>query len=241
MSKVTVTESYLSETAEAIRGKLGTDVPYTPAQFAAAIGSIPTGGGTIDKSKQNSSFGGNCYIKQGKITGFTSGPSIWQPRDASDSNLAVDWSQPFKIHARLTLNNTYNGSQALYGANAVNVYFVLPTCEIRSTGFWFGFTTNGTTWTHEINITTIPIVANGEYEISVAYDGTKITVAVSDTTNTETAEITPSSSLYNNSAYKIGFGGIAQNSNLTARYAAFDPDDTYIESNGSIVWGARKA
>ena len=51
MSKVTVTESYLSETAEAIRGKLGTDVPYTPAQFAAAIGSIPTGSTAVMVSK----------------------------------------------------------------------------------------------------------------------------------------------------------------------------------------------
>ena len=198
-----------------------------------------SGGGGIDKSKQNSGLKGNCYIKEGKITGFTTGASIWQPRNDSNADLTIDWSQPFKIHARLTLNNTYSGSQALYGANATSVYFVLPTCEIRPAAFWFGFTTNGSSWTDEITITTVPVVANGEYEIDVVYDGTKASVTVSDGTNTETAETTPSASLYNNSNNKIGFGGIAQNGNLVARYVAFDPDDTYIESNGSIVWGAK--
>lgn len=214
----------------------------TPDQGYDGLSSVVvnvSGGGGIDKSKQNSGLGGYCYIKEGKITGFTTGPSIWQPMDANNTHLIVNWSQPFKIHARLTLNNTYNGSQALYGANATNVYFVLPTCEIRLAAFWFGFTTNGSSWTDEITITTVPVVANGEYEIDVVYDGTKVSVTVSDGTNTETAEITPSASLYNNSNNKIGFGGIAQNSNLVARYVAFDPDDTYIESNGNIVWGAK--
>lgn len=44
MSKVTVTESYLEGIGDAIRGKLGTSQGYTPAQMAAAINSIPTGG-----------------------------------------------------------------------------------------------------------------------------------------------------------------------------------------------------
>lgn len=214
----------------------------TPDQGYDGLSSVDvnvSGGGGIDKSKQNSYLGGNCYIKRGKITGFTSGSSIWQPRDANNTSLIVNWSQPFKIHARLTLNGTYSGSQALYGANATGVYFVLPTCEIRPAAFWFGFTTNGSSWTDEITITTVPVIANGEYEIDVVYDGTKVSVTVSDGTNTETAETTPSASLYNNSNNIIGFGGIAQNSNLVARYVAFDPDDTYIESNGSLVWGAK--
>ena len=198
-----------------------------------------SGGGTIDKSKQNSSLGGNCYIKEGKITGFSSATSIWQPKDASNSDLIVDWSQPFKIHVNLTLNNTYSGSQALYGANASNVYFVLPTCEIRTNSFWFGFTTNGSSWTDEISITTIPVVANSNYEIDIVYDGTKITATISDGTNSETDEITPLASLYNDSTKKIGFGGIARNSSLIARYVMFDPDDTYIESNGVVVWGTK--
>lgn len=52
MSKVLVTESYLSQIANAIRSKLGSSEEYRPGDMGAAILSIPTGGivptGTIN-------------------------------------------------------------------------------------------------------------------------------------------------------------------------------------------------
>ena len=45
MSKVLVTQSYLEDIADAIRLKSGGIDTYTPAQMAAAIAAIPTGGG----------------------------------------------------------------------------------------------------------------------------------------------------------------------------------------------------
>lgn len=43
MTKVLLTESHLSDIADAIRAKLGVQTTYKPGQMAAAIGSIPTG------------------------------------------------------------------------------------------------------------------------------------------------------------------------------------------------------
>lgn len=43
MSKVTITEDYLSDIADAIREKLDSTSVYTPGQMASAIESIPTG------------------------------------------------------------------------------------------------------------------------------------------------------------------------------------------------------
>lgn len=52
MSKVLVTEDYLEDIADAIRGKLSSADTYTPGQMAGAIESIPSGGitptGTIN-------------------------------------------------------------------------------------------------------------------------------------------------------------------------------------------------
>lgn len=45
MAKVAVTETYLTNIANAIRGKNGSSDTYTPAEMAAAITNIPTGGG----------------------------------------------------------------------------------------------------------------------------------------------------------------------------------------------------
>lgn len=46
MSKALVTEQYLTDTAAAIRTKLGTSDTYTPSEFATAIGSISNGATT---------------------------------------------------------------------------------------------------------------------------------------------------------------------------------------------------
>lgn len=60
MSKVFVTESYLDDIADAIRGKNGTENTYKPSQMAAAITALPdpavlddktiTANGTYDPS-----------------------------------------------------------------------------------------------------------------------------------------------------------------------------------------------
>ena len=193
----------------------------------------------LDKSMQNYFLAGNCYVKSGRVTGFTSAASLWYPRNSNNANLDVNWSQPFVIHTRFKLANTYNGGQTLYGCYTSNVYFVLPTCEVRIDNFWFGFTTNGTSWTNEATITSVPVAANKEYQTTVVYNGTKISITVTDGTNTGSAEITPSGAMYNNTSRRIAFGGIAQNASLIGRYIEFDQDDTYIESNGSLIWGVK--
>ena len=50
MGKVMVNESSLTAIGEAIRGKNGTTNTYKPSEMAAAISSIPAGGGNLDFS-----------------------------------------------------------------------------------------------------------------------------------------------------------------------------------------------
>lgn len=47
MSKVTVTESYLQDVADAIREKNSSTDTYTPAEMGDAIRNLPSGGGGI--------------------------------------------------------------------------------------------------------------------------------------------------------------------------------------------------
>lgn len=51
MARVLITDTYLSDIAGAIRGKLGVQTTYTPPQMAGAIASIPTGGAPVLQSK----------------------------------------------------------------------------------------------------------------------------------------------------------------------------------------------
>ena len=48
MGKVIVTDTHLTNIANAIRAKAGTSNTYTPAQMATAINNIPTGGGATN-------------------------------------------------------------------------------------------------------------------------------------------------------------------------------------------------
>jgi len=52
MSRALITESYLTDIANAIRAKNGSSDTYTPPQMAAAIEAIPTGGITPTGTKQ---------------------------------------------------------------------------------------------------------------------------------------------------------------------------------------------
>lgn len=198
-----------------------------------------SGGGVPDRTKTNNLLV-DCYTRQGWIGGFYSSNAVMQPQDSNYNALDVDWASAFKMHLKIKLINTKTGSQALYGPYQSNTYQKTPTCEIQGTSkFWFGFTTNGSSWTDMVDITEIPIVQNGIYEITINSDGSKIDITVTDGSNVATRTITPSGALYHSSSYKIGFGNIAKNSTLYSNYVYFDPDNSYIESNGTLVWGAR--
>ena len=53
MSIALITESYLTNIANAIRSKTNTTQTFTPAQMASAIDAIPTGGGGISGNYNN--------------------------------------------------------------------------------------------------------------------------------------------------------------------------------------------
>ena len=57
MAKGLVTNTYLTNIANAIRTKLGVQTTYQPSQMAAAIASIPTGGSSMIELDANLKFG----------------------------------------------------------------------------------------------------------------------------------------------------------------------------------------
>lgn len=56
MSKVLITDTHLSDIADAIRNKNGSTTTYTPGQMAAAINAIPTGGGGGSVTLQDKTY-----------------------------------------------------------------------------------------------------------------------------------------------------------------------------------------
>lgn len=205
------------------------------------------GGSTVDRTLQNSKINYAAYTKEGYVGGFNSRTSYWQPYNNSGTELDVDWSKPFALHLKFRLSSIVtSGSQSLFGCVWPGQYFYVPiTCEIQSgTGsFWFGVSTNGSSWTNIENITfeEIPQSTVAKYTLDLVYDGGKVSIQLSNGISKIKKEIPLSAPLYHNSTYKIAFGNIAQSNILYSHYVYFDPDDCYIESNGVMVWGSKES
>ena len=203
------------------------------------------GGETVDRSLQNSWLAG-MRMNAGFIGGFTSSSAKWQPYNAANTGrLSVDWSKPWTMHLRFKFTELETDRrECLYGTDTTGVYFqgTLTTEVLKEDNWWFGFSTNGTSWDIQDVISTseVPYVAGTVYTLHIIYDGSTITISVSDGEHTASRTLTSANPLYYNSSYKLAFGNIAESGALYARYTYFDPYDCYIESQGAMVWGAKR-
>ena len=102
MSKVLVTESHLSDIADAIRAKNGTQTEYRPGDMAAAIEALPTGGG-----------GGDI-------------PLLTQ---AQWSALTTAEKQSYGLVAIQQSNSGFNRGKLVYGADYEPVGVYLPNSD----------------------------------------------------------------------------------------------------------------
>lgn len=126
MSQVLVTESSLENIADAIRAKLGVATEYKPGEMAAAIASIPTGGGgggnifalagtTVPTSEQGSN--GDVYLK-------------YTPNESHDGYTCLHYIQSSMTQY---INTGVNATSNI----AVEVAF--SDYNVRSDTFLFGF------------------------------------------------------------------------------------------------------
>ena len=104
MGKVLITESYLDDIANAIRGKNGSIDTYTPAQMAAAVAAIPTGitpTGTVNIT-QNGTTDVTQYASAAVNVPNSYGQSD-EGKVVSNGALVAQTT-----HAEITENGTYN-------------------------------------------------------------------------------------------------------------------------------------
>ena len=212
-------DGYSQVTVNVSSGGGGSPFPYS--LFVGASSSSLNVGGTINVGPFSTQ---NMYIV---------------PTDSSFNTLKPNWGQPFEIKVRAKYTATHGNSMVLFGAQ--QGFFYCPTIEFgpNGTGIYMAVSTNGNSWTYSLwfDAQNYPLSANTWYEMTLAYDGTKIIGTVTDGTTTTSDQVSASTAPYYSSSYNLEFGGISVSGNHNAKYVIMDFSKSYSKSNGSYVWG----
>ena len=124
MGKVIVTDTNLTNIANAIRAKNGTQNTYTPAQMAAAITAIPTGGGTLKKGVirpdaelvQSYTYDKLLHDDEGiTIPAYSTTAATLKAKE-NFTALSVDFSTyDYFMTAKVLMNPVYSNTSAIKG------------------------------------------------------------------------------------------------------------------------------
>lgn len=132
MSKVIITESHLSDIADAIRGKNGQSAQYTPGQMAAAIAAIPTGGAPVlDQLSVNQN---GTYTPPAGVDGFdevivnvSGGGGDWESLTDYIESSGTQWIDTgyttklnTKYEAVVNVSDTTHNWPCVFGARATD-------------------------------------------------------------------------------------------------------------------------
>lgn len=129
MSKVIVTDTYLSNIASAIRGKAGTQSLYTPAQMASAITALPSPSGTTNITS-NGIFDVSAFASASvsvPVGVFPTGTKnitsngVYDVASFASASVAVPTPAPSISALTVTENGTYSVPSGVDGYNPVTV------------------------------------------------------------------------------------------------------------------------
>ena len=230
MAKVSITEQYLEDIADAIRSKSSSSTTYTPPQMAAAILAIPTGGTINNQNKAvtpneteqsitfDSGYTGLGTVTVGAISSTYIGSGITQ-------RSSVDLSAS---GATVTVPSGYYSEQATKSVTTMT----LPTSASSSatSGYTSKATISRSTSDQYINIAPGYNSAGGYYKISAVANGSATAPASisgsSATVTTGTNTITLSKTISVTPTVSAGYisSGTAGNSSvsLTASVATIE-------------------
>lgn len=253
MAKVTITEQYLEDIADAIRSKSSSSTTYTPSQMAAAILAIPTGGTINNQNKTvtpneteqsitfDSGYTGLGTVTVGAISSTYVGSGIIR-RSSTDLSASG---------ATVTVTSGYYSEQATKSVSSMT----LPTSASASatSGYTSKATISRSTSDQYINIPTGYNTAGGYYKISAVANGSATAPAsisgssatVSTGTNTitlsKTISVTPTVSAGYISSGTAGNSSVSLTASVTTKAATtYHPSTTSQSiSSGTYLTGAQ--
>lgn len=225
-------------TALADKGVSASDHDY--ADFATDIGSISTGGDIIQQvaNKQNYS---DIYTTNGEKIRYVPQNTYYYasiPITSNDTAVETDFSQiqTARWVAKIKLNSLQNYNRFIISGN---INFPYPCLLVDSANqLVTGWRKSASTWawqslSYTLN-TNVWYYAVLYFSQSV---GTIISLYDENGNLLEAALVNNSATFSVTSNASIVFGGLAGDSDSSFRYGEINYSETFIEIDGSIVWG----
>lgn len=205
---------------------------------------ITLGGGNNSKDQTTNGIlaNANIYVSQGRYVKSGGGNTafFYMKNPNSFSALDVNWSQPFEIFATFKFISV-GSINTLCGSATSNKYFYTPSIELQANGnsIWAGFSTNGSSWTKDISFN-INWQTDLWYTLKYEWDGSTFTVTVNDGTQDHTSSVSQTTGHYHNASQLMCFFNIAYRTSSWGDDIILDLYNTYIKSNGTMVWGHKE-
>lgn len=246
MSQVLITRTILKAIADQIRDKLDIPDKITPSEMAELISTIE--GVNVDRAKQcfttymNSTTPGS-FIREGRFANFSNTYAMVTPLDPlALTPIAMDYSQPWEIGAYFRFKDTPSARQTIAGC--YTNYYKSPTIELADmtlAKLKAMVSTNGTSWgtTQELAITG-GLQLNTWYFVKLSWDGSDCYFGVtSDFENWDEMTWEQATAAYSDTD-SIPCFGMTNKTKYVADKTEIDLDNTYLKSDGVLIWGAER-
>lgn len=206
------------------------------------------GGRQEDQSLNGILANSNIYVYGGRYAKSGGGATdVFFPKNPNSfDKLDINWANPFEIFVTFAYLNSSTKRNTLYGCFTSNKYYYTPTCELQSENtIWAGFSTGGSSWNNGIALTDLSFQQGVWSYVQYVWDGSVLTLRAFDGANLVEDSSSQTTAHYHNSSHLMAFCNIAQRANSSSSQSvaidvAFDLNNTYIKSNGTMVWGHKE-
>lgn len=231
-NRYTIDESTLVGIADAIREKTNSNAKYSPEEMPDAIKSI--GPEPVLPFVSNVQF----VTKTGKLAQYDINTNTLLSNDESAVvvNYDIDYTKPWKVHIKFSLNATITKIYSLIGCHVSNNK--APSVQLQPSRIWVGYSYGGSGWdiTESIQYDMSTFTPNVVYDLDYYYDGVdSLCLVIMDGSTELINQVYTVSGPHFTSTYKMALG---KNYNFDYGFNGnLYLDDCYVLNDGQVIFG----
>lgn len=246
MSQVLITRTILKAIADQIRDKLDIPQKIAVCDMPDRISEIE--GINVDRRLQTfatyvNSTAPQSAIREGRYANFNDGRVMVMPLDPlALTPLIMDYTIPWEIGVRFRFKEAPTSKQTMAGS--YNGYYKSPNIELNDFdrySIWLGYSTSGSRWDVQKTISTgEQLELDKWYFVKAGWTGIEGYLAITDDFETYHTESWEQETPAYSGTDSLPIFGMSNNRYNICTKTEIDLDNTYIKSDGVLIWGAER-